>query len=160
MTLSSCWPKNTNQHDHQRRFQGNLKPPFPYPATKDKSGSQNSLWAGVRRLKNRLPTIRKLCGVLHHAWQGEGKTSPVASPSRGAPVHHSCAMHRLAVAPPIKGAFKLPRYPHDDLIKTKEPSCPLEPRPTVRRLDTRQGGFQRPLWNPRPIVPSLASGKG
>jgi len=34
---------------------------------------------------------------------------------------------RLAAAPPVRRAFKLPRHPHDDFIKTSGLSRPLEP---------------------------------
>ena len=46
------------------------------------------------------------------------------------PLHLHRTMHeRLAVRSPIRRAFELPRYPHEDFIQT------TSWRPTLRRLD-------------------------
>jgi len=77
------------------------------------------------------------CAIFRPTQLGKGDAAlsrciPLAC---GASVRHFRAMHRLAVASPVKRAFKLPRHPHD---QREIVTLPLEPhRPTLCGLDVR-----------------------
>lgn len=86
---------------------------------------------------------RKLCVVLQNVpffrptqlGKGDAALSRCIPLACGAPVPHFRTMHRLAVASPVRGAFKLPRHPHD---QREIVTLPLEPhRPTLHGLDAR-----------------------